>query len=182
MFSRYIYNKSLKRTIEVYNDAEIVSACLWLLKEHQLKTIKNNKNSDKPELHESNIFIRGFHTNGNDWKLFEIQEKTLKKTDFFKPNTNSLTNRIYRPLISQDLKCIESVIGLIRYACLLDTNMPYYSSYYKLSSDSPHSIMNKDAVQQLDDNIPNLLETVKDLSNVNRRINYSNDNNKRYIR
>lgn len=62
-------------------------------------------------------YVRGFHTNGSDWKLFEVHERIIKKTDFFQPTKKSSTSkRGFRPYIFEDINHIMSVIGLIRFA------------------------------------------------------------------
>lgn len=65
--------------------------------------------------------VRAFHTNGHIWQLHEIFDNFTKKTNFFKPATNTnisnLRNEItFQPKFWEDFNHIQTILGLIRYA------------------------------------------------------------------
>lgn len=50
---------------------------MYFLKEMQIKS------NFSPEYN----YVRGFQTNGNSWKLFEVHDNMVKKTKFFNSNS-----------------------------------------------------------------------------------------------
>ena len=107
--STIYYSNVFSEWLEQYNDAKLVGQCLYFLKETQIKT------NFAPEYN----FVRGFHTNGHDWKLFEVHNTNVKKTKFFKPSYQVKANTekcYFRPYIYDDINYIKTIIGLIRFA------------------------------------------------------------------
>jgi hypothetical protein len=141
------FAKSLNTYLENFNDAEVVGACLWLLKECQEK-INYSKH----------MYIRGFITNGSEWKLYEVHESLVKKTIILKPDTSKLVNG-FKATIADEMKLIDNIIGLIRFSLNIEENVILRSSTYKLEDDSQHELIrNKDVIQQKEDNIPFITE------------------------
>lgn len=136
--------------VENFNDAEIVGCCLWIINE--IKTKKENY-KDFP-------YVRGFITNGSEWKLFEVHETVVKKTKIIRPFDGKveLVNG-FKPTIVNDYKLINNIIGLIRFALNLEDNTVLRSSSYRLNDDSEYNLIkNKDTIQQSDDKIPYITE------------------------
>ena len=104
------------------------------------------------------MYIRGFITNGSEWKLYEVHDSLVKKTIILKPNTSKLIDG-FKPTIADEMSLLDNVIGLIRFALNIEENVILRSSTYKLGDDSQHELIrNKDVIQQKEDNIPFITE------------------------
>ncbi len=103
---KYYYSKVAEDYLEQYNDSSIVGMCLFFIKEMQKQSNHTySKNS---------VYVRGLQTNGHDWKLFEVNDLFVKKTNFYKPKSK-FQNSTLRPFIWEDAYHMSSVIGLIRF-------------------------------------------------------------------
>jgi hypothetical protein len=58
--------------------------------------------------------IKAFHTNGDEWCLFEVHDNYVKRTKFFRSQKVKSDRTRYR--IYEDTDHMETIIGLIRYA------------------------------------------------------------------
>jgi hypothetical protein len=84
-----------------YNISQLVGICHALLTDFKARNLEIDQ-------------IKAFHTNGNEWCLFEVHEKYVKRTRFFrssKTKPDKIMAQIY-----EDITHVESIIGLIRYA------------------------------------------------------------------
>jgi hypothetical protein len=84
-----------------YNMSQLVSICYAMLSDFKARKLDIDH-------------IRAFHTNGNEWCLFEVHDNYVKKTKFFRSERKKLDKQ--RTQIYEDKTHLEAVIGLIRYA------------------------------------------------------------------
>mmetsp|Transcript_4490 Transcript_4490/g.7654 ORF Transcript_4490/g.7654 Transcript_4490/m.7654 type:complete len:188 (+) Transcript_4490:457-1020(+) len=83
-------------------------------------------------------YARCFHTDGHNWKLYEVHETHVKKTKFFVPNEDSRRQSGQRmkftsePRFFDDFDHMLSVIGLIRYAMGISENIVMKSDSYEV--------------------------------------------------
>ncbi len=158
----YMYSSTYDIYLENFNDAELVGCALWILKQSL-----NYENYDQ------NNYVRGFITNGSEWKLLEIKETLVKKTMILKPFDDKVKLiKGFKPTIIDDLKLMDKIIGLIRFALNIEDNIILRSASYKLSDSSEYQLIkNKDVIQQTEDKIPYIVEPNKSPQLTQKRIN-----------
>jgi hypothetical protein len=83
-------------------------------------------------------YARVMHTDGHNWKLYEVHHSHVKKTKFFSPRQNSrkAQNKIAlhtdTPRFFDDYEHMLSVIGLLRFAMGISENIVEASEVYEI--------------------------------------------------
>ena len=118
---RHPYTREM---IDNYSVPEAVGGSIWALN-NMLATDKNFE------------FVRTLHTNGHVWKMYEFTKKgEFKKTGFYIPNSPESVKKIYF-----DLEAQQVILGLIRYACTLQSEKEKeLKKFYDLMDESKYLV------------------------------------------
>jgi len=83
-------------------------------------------------------YCRVIHTDGHNWKLYEVHRSHIKKTKFFKPrpkmreNANDKVFFTSTPRFTDDYEHMLSVVGLLRFAMGIPDSIIEKSELYEV--------------------------------------------------